>query len=1677
MFLCLCSSIMFAQTHWVPQGGGSSGSAALVAKIQINGVDQTSDQLEVGVFCGTECRAAAIAQHWTFAPLSLDYYRIMTNVLGDAGDEFTFKLYDHATEEELTYLTSPAAISYTDDGWGSAFDPYVLNFTGTPPTTTYTITASANPTAGGTVTGAGTYDEGANCTLTATANTGYHFVNWTKNGTQVSTNATYTFAVTETAAFVANFALNSYTITASADPTAGGTVSGAGTFNHGASCTLTATPATGYQFVNWTKNGTAVSTNASYTFTVTEAGAYVAHFSQNTYTITASANPTAGGTISGTGNYTLGASCTLVATPATGYHFVNWTKNGTQVSTSASYTFNVTEAAAYVAHFALNSYAINATANPTAGGSVSGAGNYDYGTSCTLNATPATGYHFVNWTKNGTAVSTNASYTFTVTEAGAYVAHFSQNTYTITASANPTAGGTISGTGNYTLGASCTLVATPATGYHFVNWTKNGTQVSTSASYTFNVTEAAAYVAHFALNSYAINATANPTAGGSVSGAGNYDYGTSCTLNATPATGYHFVKWMKGGTQVSTNAEYTFTVTEAAAFVAHFEINSYTVSANTNPTGAGTITGAGSFNHGASCTLTVTPNLGYTFVNWTKNGTQVSTNTTYTFNVTETATYVANFTVNGYQITATADPAAGGTITGAGAYTYGTSVTLVATANTGYTFVNWTKNGTVVGTNPSYSLTVTEDAAYVAHFQINSYTVSASANPTAGGSVSGAGTFNHGANCTLTATANTGYHFVNWTKNGTQVSTSATYTFSVTETAAYVANFQLNSYQITASVNPAAAGTVTGTGTYNHGESCTLTVTPNYGYTFVNWTKNGTAVGTTTSITFDVTETAAYVANFTVNNYEISASANPAAGGSVTGAGTFAYNTSCTLTATANTGYTFIKWTKNGTQVSTNATYTFTVTEDATYVAQFQLNSYQITASVNPAGAGTVSGAGTYNHGASCTLTATTNPGHTFLNWTKNGTVVSTNTTYTFTVTEAGAYVANYSIHSHTITATADPTTGGSISGAGTYNYGTSVTLTASAHTGYTFVNWTKNGEVVGTNPTYTLTVTEDADYVAHFNLKSYEISAAASPASYGTVTGAGTYNHGETCTLTATANENYIFLNWTKNGTVVSTNPSYSFTVTANASFVANFVPNEFQITVTSNPSGAGTLTGGGTYMYGATATLSATAHSSYTFIHWTKDGSIVSTNPSFSFVVTESGNYVAHFSHITHEITATANPTAGGTVEGAGIYGHGMTCTLTATPNSGYEFSTWTKDGEVVSQNVAFSFTVTEDATYVANFRLSTCIITVNANPTAGGSVTGGGAYNYGQSCTVNAVPNAGYTFVNWTKNGTVVSTSASYTFTVTGTATLVANFSVSPYTITVAAEPAECGTVTGGGSFVYGQTCNLVATPNVGYAFVNWTKNGTVVSTNANYSFTVTESADYVAHFATAQYTITVLAQPVEGGVVYGAGTYDYGTIRSLRAEPNDGYSFVNWTKDGEVISTATILAIIVREDAEYVAHFKKDAYEITAQTDPTGAGSITGIGFYDYGQICTLTVNPYSGYEFINWTLDGEVVSTEASFSFEVTEEQHYVAHLRVDGIEEQETITMTLFPNPAKSKLTIEASETVKSIEVYNINGALVYRQDNCMEMTEINVESFAPGTYMVRLITDNAVAIRRFVKE
>lgn len=524
-------------------------------------------------------------------------------------------------------------------------------------TTAKTFSIHVDASEGGTAVGGGTFAEGDTCTVVATANEGYNFVNWTENGSQVSADAEYSFAVTGNRSLMAHFTSQEYTITATAEPEEGGTVNGFGGYNNGDECTLTATANEGYEFLNWTKeDGTIVSTEPVYAFTVTETAAFVAHFQIKSYTITIAANPNNGGTVDGGGTYEYGQSCTVHATEANGYHFVNWTENDGQVSSSAEYTFIVTGDRDLVANFSAEDYIISVEIEPEEGGTVTGAGGYNYGDECTLKATANEVYDFVNWTKDdGTVISTDATYSFTVTESASFVAHFQIRSFTVTVSANPNNGGSVyvgyspgATQGTYNSGQYCTVHAIANSGYRFANWTENDSVVANYATYDFHVTSDRELVAHFT-RVYTINVSANPTNGGTVTGSGFYEEGKTCRVTATANPNFTFVNWMDGSQVASIDAEYTFTVTGNRTLVAHFEpqAGNYTISVSANPSNGGTVSGGGQYQQGQTCTVQATANSNYTFSNWTEGGTVVSTQANYQFTVYSNRTLVANFTYNG----------------------------------------------------------------------------------------------------------------------------------------------------------------------------------------------------------------------------------------------------------------------------------------------------------------------------------------------------------------------------------------------------------------------------------------------------------------------------------------------------------------------------------------------------------------------------------------------------------------------------------------------------------------------------------------------------------------------------------------------------------------------------------------------------------------------------------------------------------------------------------------------------------------------------------------------------------------------------------------------------------------------------------------------------------------------
>lgn len=454
-------------------------------------------------------------------------------------------------------------------------------------------------------------------------------------------------------------------------------------------------------------------------------------------------------------------------------------------------------------------------------------------------------------------------------------------------------------------------------------------------------------------------------------------------------------------------------------------------------------------------------------------------------------------------------------------------------------------------------------------------------------------------------------------------------------------------------------------------------------------------------------------------------------------------------------------------------------------------------------------------------------------------------------------------------------------------------------------------------------------------------------------------FESGSKVQLYANANAGYKFMGWKEYHTneIISINPNWTFTIKKDMDLMAVFavdggVPVEqFNITAMPNDNALGSTIGGGTYNKDATCTVTATPNADCNFVEWTENGVSVSKLQSYTFTVTKARNLVAVFERKTitrYTVDTSVSPAGAGSTNGQGQYNAGASCTMRATANTGYTFKEWrTNTGQPLSTDNPYTFIVNKNQSLVAVFEVPvkpTYNIAVSINPAAGGSVTGGGSFEEGESCTVTATAATDYVFVNWTEGGNEVSKSASYTFEVTKNRTLVANFVVKApdkFTVTTTSTPAAGGTVSGGGQYDDGTECTITVATNAGYQLDQVLVDGApIVLTGNSYTFTVTKDVEVEAQFSLippTEYDITIKTEDAgttQGTVSFGddAGTklgtitkkYTEGSKVTIIAEPVATYNFAGWFKDNINVSNNTSFEITVDANATYEARFTKDAY---------------------------------------------------------------------------------------------------------------------------------------------------------
>jgi alpha-tubulin suppressor-like RCC1 family protein len=367
-----------------------------------------------------------------------------------------------------------------------------------------TITASAGANGSITPSGAVQVTIGTDRSFTITPAAGFHIADVLVDGSSVGAVTTFTFSnVTANHTIAASFAIDVFTITATAGANGSITPSGAIQVNSGANRSFTITPAAGFHVADVLVDGTSVGAVTTFTFSnVTANHTIAASFAIDVFTITATAGANGSITSSGPVQVNSGANQGFTITPAAGFHVANVLVDGTSVGAVTTFTFsNVTANHTIVASFAIDTFTITAGAGANGSITPSGAVQVNSGASQGFTIAASPRYHIVDVVVDGVSVGAVTTFTFSnVTANHTIAASFAIDVFTITATAG--ANGSINPAGAVPVdsGTNQAFTITPAPGYHIAGVTIDGTAQTIASGYTFNAVSAGhAIAATFAL--------------------------------------------------------------------------------------------------------------------------------------------------------------------------------------------------------------------------------------------------------------------------------------------------------------------------------------------------------------------------------------------------------------------------------------------------------------------------------------------------------------------------------------------------------------------------------------------------------------------------------------------------------------------------------------------------------------------------------------------------------------------------------------------------------------------------------------------------------------------------------------------------------------------------------------------------------------------------------------------------------------------------------------------------------------------------------------------------------------------------------------------------------------------------------------------------------------------------
>jgi hypothetical protein len=825
-----------------------------------------------------------------------------------------------------------------------------------------------------------------------------------------------------------------------------------------------------------------------------------------------------------------------------------------------------------------------------------------------------------------------------------------------------------------------------------------------------------------------------------------------------------------------------------------------------------------SFAQGTQVTLTASPAQGSVFAGWAGDcsGTNpviivalsAARNCTATFNLLPAPTRNLVLTKTGSG-TVTSAPA--GIACGAGCasqtapFADNSTVALDAMADPGWRFTTWGGDCAASGVNPRAQITMDTDhscsATFVQTFaitvtKIGTGTVTSGEQPpkiTCGANCSAL--YDTGTAVTLTATPDVGWRLGSWagcdSVNGNLCSLSATSDRNVTAT--FVPQARLT-------VNRTGSGTVTSSPSgidcglacaadFDLSQAVTLTAAEIPGWRFVGWTGCDAVNGNQCTVTMNADRTVgaqfaeqmaltlSRVGSGTVRSTEVP----PKIDCGATCSADYDSGSTVVLTATPDAGWRFDSWTGcdsvNGNQCTVTVTGARSVT--ATFVRQFTL-----TVSKTGSG-GVVSGeippridcggvcAADYDTGTTVALTATPQAGWRFDSWTGcdavngNQCTVTMNAARTVTATFVQQFTLTVLKNGNGTVTSAPAGIDCGATCSALYDAGTDVVLTATPDAGWVLASWSGCSAVNGNQCTLTMNASRSATatFAAELrvtitgdgNVNIDPPNVNCTPATQPCIL---PYLSGTAVTLTATPRAGWRFDSWTGCDSVNTNQCSVAMNAPKQVS--ATFI-QQFTLTVTKNGNGTVTsvpagITCGATcsalYDAGTLVTLTATPDAGWRFDSWTGDADCADGTVTMDADKTCTATFVRQFAlTVTKNGNGTVMSVPAGITCGAtcsALYDAGTLVTLTATPDAGWRFDSWTGDADCADGTLTMDADKTCTATFVRQFALTVTkngngtVMNVPAGITCGATCSA--LYDAGTLVTLTATPDAGWTFTEW-------------------------------------------------------------------------------------------------------------------------------------------------------------------------------------------------------------------------------------------------------------------------------------------------------------------------------------------